>query len=163
MQETQVRSLDWEDPLEKGMATHSSILTRRIPWTMNPGSLQSMGSQKAGYGWAIKAFTLFLFILLSHNSLKRVFLFGRLLSHSPFFRTVCLLIFFVVVFSSGILLPIGLDPWVGKIPWRRKWHPTPIFLPGESHGQRSLAGHSPCGCKSWTWLSDLTTTTTILD
>ena len=53
--------------------------------------------------------------------------------------------------------------WVGKIPWRRKWHPTPIFLPRESHGQRSLAGHSPCGCKSWTWLSDLTTTTTILD
>jgi len=50
VEETQVRSLDWEDPLEKGMATHSSILTRRIPWTMNPGSLQSMGSQKAGYG-----------------------------------------------------------------------------------------------------------------
>ena len=34
-----------------------------------------------------------------------------------------------------------------KIPWRRKWLPTPVFLPGESHGQRSLAGHSPGGCK----------------
>ena len=33
-------------------------------------------------------------------------------------------------------------PWVGKIPWRRKWQPTPIFLPGESHGQRSLVGYS---------------------
>ena len=32
------------------------------------------------------------------------------------------------------------DPWVGKIPWRRKWQPTPVFLPGESHGQRSLVG-----------------------
>ena len=37
----------------------------------------------------------------------------------------------------------GLNPWVGKIPWRRKWQPTPVFLPGESHGQRSLAGYSP--------------------
>ena len=35
--------------------------------------------------------------------------------------------------------------WVKKIPWRRKWHPTPVFLPGESHGQRSLAGYSPWG------------------
>ena len=33
----------------------------------------------------------------------------------------------------------GFDPWVRKIPWRRKWQPTPVFLPGESHGQRSLA------------------------
>ena len=39
------------------------------------------------------------------------------------------------------------DPWVGKIPWRRKWQPTPVFLPGESHGQRSLVGYSPWGCK----------------
>ena len=41
----------------------------------------------------------------------------------------------------------GFDPWIGKIPWRRKWKPTPVFLPGESHGQRSLAGYSPWGCK----------------
>ena len=39
------------------------------------------------------------------------------------------------------------DFWVGKIPWRRKWQPTPVFLPRESHGQRSLAGYSPQGCK----------------
>ena len=42
-QETQVPSLGWEDPLEKGMATHSSILAWRIPWTEEPGRLQSMG------------------------------------------------------------------------------------------------------------------------
>ena len=35
------------------------------------------------------------------------------------------------------------NPFVKRIPWRRKWQPTPVFLPGESHGQRSLAGHSP--------------------
>ena len=39
------------------------------------------------------------------------------------------------------------DPWVGKIPWRRKWQPTPVFLPGKSHGLRSLVGCSPWGCK----------------
>ena len=39
------------------------------------------------------------------------------------------------------------DPWVGKIPWRRKWQPTPVFLPGESHGWRSLVGCRPWGVK----------------
>ena len=39
------------------------------------------------------------------------------------------------------------DPWVGKIPWRRKWQPIPVFLPGKSHGQRSLVGYSPWGQK----------------
>ena len=37
------------------------------------------------------------------------------------------------------------DPWVGKIPWRRSWQPTPVFLPGEPFGQRSLVGYSPQG------------------
>ena len=46
MQETQVQSLGWEDPLEKGMATHSSILAWRIPWTEEPGGVQSMRSQR---------------------------------------------------------------------------------------------------------------------
>ena len=39
----------------------------------------------------------------------------------------------------------GLDPWVRKIPWRRKWQPTPVLLPGEAHGQRGLVGYSPWG------------------
>ena len=37
------------------------------------------------------------------------------------------------------------DPWVGKIPWRRKWQPTPVLLPAKSHGHRSLVGYSPWG------------------
>ena len=41
----------------------------------------------------------------------------------------------------------GFDPWVRKIPWRGAWHPTPVFLPGESHGQRNLVGCSPRGRK----------------
>ena len=46
----------------------------------------------------------------------------------------------------------GFDPWVRKIPQRRVWQPTPVFLPGESHGQRSLAGYCPRGLKE----SDMT-------
>ena len=49
IQETQVQSLSQEDPLEKGMAAHSSILTWRIPWTDEPGGLQSMGSQRVRF------------------------------------------------------------------------------------------------------------------
>ena len=48
----------------------------------------------------------------------------------------------------------GFSTWTGKIPWRRKWQPTPVFLPGESHGQRSLVGHSPGVTKSQTQLSN---------
>ena len=48
LQEIWVQSLGWEDPLEEGMATHSSILAWRIPWREEPGRLQSMGSQRVG-------------------------------------------------------------------------------------------------------------------
>ena len=50
--ETWVRSLGWEDPLEKGTATHSSIVAWRTQWTGEPGGLQSMGSQRVGHNWA---------------------------------------------------------------------------------------------------------------
>ena len=49
MPETYVRSLGWEDPLEKEMATHSTILAWKIPWTEEPGRLQSMGFQRVGH------------------------------------------------------------------------------------------------------------------
>ena len=51
---------------------------------------------------------------------------------------------------SGIFLQCkrpGFSPWVGKIPWIREWQPTAVFLPREFHGQRSLAGYSPWGCR----------------
>ena len=64
------------------------------------------------------------------------------------------------VYQSLIRLPSGsvvknspanggdaFDPWVGKIPWRRKWPPTPVLLPGKSHGQKSLVGYSPWDCR----------------
>ena len=57
LQELWVWSLGWEDPLEEGMATHSSILAWRIPWTEEPGGLQSMGSQRVRRGWSDAAHT----------------------------------------------------------------------------------------------------------
>ena len=49
VRETRDRSLSWEDPLEKGMATHSSFLAWRIPWTEKPGGLQTMGPKRVGH------------------------------------------------------------------------------------------------------------------
>ena len=54
MRETWIRSLGWEDPLEKVTTTHSSILAWRIPWTEESGGLQSMGSQRVGHDWVTK-------------------------------------------------------------------------------------------------------------
>ena len=51
MQKTRVQFLGQEDPLEKAMATHSSVLAWRIPWTEEPGRLQSVGSQRVGHDW----------------------------------------------------------------------------------------------------------------
>ena len=91
MRETWVRFLGWEDPLEEEMAPHSSTLAWKIPWTEEPGGLQSLGSLTVRHDWAT-SLSLFTFM------------------H-----------------------------------WRRKWQPTPVFLPGESHGRRSLVGCSPWG------------------
>ena len=57
--------------------------------------------------------------------------------------------------SAGDTGNIGFDPWVRMISWRRAWQPTPVFLPGKSHGQRSLVGYSLWGCKE----SDMTKAT----
>ena len=77
--------------MEKAMVSHSSTLSWKIPWTEEPGRLQSMESLRVGHDCATSLFT--------------------------FMR------------------------------WRRKWQPTPVFLPGKSQGQRILVGYSPWGCK----------------
>ena len=51
--------------------------------------------------------------------------------------------------NSAVMRRLGFNPWVGKTPWGREWQFTPVFLPGESHGQRSLAGDSPWGHKEF--------------
>ena len=92
MWETWVRSLGWEDPLEKERTIHSRTIAWKIPWTEEPGGLQSLGSLRVGYDWAT---SLSLFIFMH---------------------------------------------------WRRKWQPTPVFLPGESQGPGSLVGCRLWGC-----------------
>ena len=109
-QEMWVQSLGWKDSLEKGMATHFSILAWRIPWTEKPSRLQSMGSQRVGHDF-------------STRTLRKDGIGDFTISPSPCF------------------------PRHPFMHWRRKWQPTPVFLPGESHGQRSLAGYSPWGHK----------------
>ena len=127
MWETWVWSLGGEDPLEKGMATHSSILAWRIPWTEEPGRIQCIGWQKS-WTWLSNSFT---------------------------FSYVFRLPWWVIGKEPACWCRrLGFNLWVRKISWRRKWQPILISLLGKSHGQRSLIGHSPWGLKEWTWLSN---------
>ena len=71
-QETWLWSLGQEDPLGKGMATHSSILAWRIPWTEEPGRLQSMGSQRVKHDWATNTFTFFTSMVFCYSGLNRL-------------------------------------------------------------------------------------------
>ena len=57
----------------------------------------------------------------------------------------------------------GFDPWVGNIPWRKPWQPTPVFLLRKFHGQRSLVDYSPWGCKDLDMTEQLSTHTPLLD
>ena len=152
MQETQVWSLGWEDPLEKEMATHSSTLAWKIPWTEEPGRLQSMGSQRVGHDWATSLYNFYFCKNTSDTS--------AILQFSSLTLQYCSLTFnerhqcfsHCRVYWDHLegFLQCGrsrFNPWVRKIPWRRAGQPIPVFLPGESHGQRSLAGYSPCGHK----------------
>ena len=68
--------------------------------------------------------------------------------------SIILAIFWAGVVKLGIHKRGGFNSWVGKIPWRRMWQPTPVFLPGESYGQRRLVGYS-----LWVTESDMTEAT----
>ena len=105
------------------MATHSSILAWRSPWTEEPGRLQSMGSQRVGHNCAIIIHSCYIMGFPGGTSGK---------------EPAC---------QCRRCKRHGFDPWVRKIPWRRVWLPTPIFLPREFHEQRSLTGYSPWGRK----------------
>ena len=58
--------------------------------------------------------------------------------------------------AAGNTGDVGYEPWVGKIPWRREWLPTPVFLPGGFPGERSLVGYSPWNCKELDTTEQLT-------
>ena len=119
MRETLVLSLCQEKPLEEGMATHSSILAWRIPWTEEPSRLQ----------WGHKELDVTERLTLLPIGSDGAFQVLLVVKNLPANTKKC--------------KECGLNPWVGKIPWRRSWQPTLIFLPGESGEQRNLAGYSP--------------------
>ena len=135
MWETWVRSLGW-DLLEKEMATHSSTLAWKIPWTEKPGRLQSMGSQRVGHDW------------VTSLSYRKLYIVQKLHTHIYIYISFCA---GSVLKNLRICLPTrkhALDPWgQGKIAWRRKWEPALDSLHWKSHGQSSLVGYSTGGCK----------------
>ena len=102
--------------LEKEMATRSSALAWRLLGKEEPGRLPSMGSHRVGYDWRDLAAAA---VAAGGASGKEPACQCRRHKRREF------------------------DPWVRKIPWGRAWHPTPVFLPGESHGQRNLEGLGP--------------------
>ena len=105
---------------EEGRASHSCILAWKIPWTEALGLLQSMALQRVGHDWVTNIHT------MTNDRLPEWFS-GKE--------------------STCQCRKRGFPPWVGKIPWRKKWQPTGGFLPGKSHGQRNLAGCSLWGYK----------------
>ena len=114
----------WDDPLEKEMATHASILAWEIPWTEDPGRLQSMGSQRVRHTWATS---------LSFCSLTLVLTKMGFPGHASGKE---------LPVNAGDIRNMGSIPGSGRSPGGGQGNLLP-FLPGEFHGQRSLAGYSP--------------------
>ena len=157
MQETEnmrVWSLGQEDPLEEGMATHSSVLAWRIPWTEDPGGLHSIGSQRIRHNWsnlahfsidAEKNFWQNLTYIYDRNTPER---WHRRNIPQPnkghLWKTWASLVAQVVKNILQFRRP-RFNPWVGKIPWRRGQQPTPLFLPEEFHGPEEPGGLQSLG------------------
>ena len=132
------------------MATHSSVLAWRIPGTVKPDGPLSMGSYRVGHDWSD-------LVAAVAAAARRV-----TLDHLSNLPDPQFLVYKKEVTQGGPPRWLsskesacqcsrrrrpGFDPWVRKMPWRRKWQLTPVFLPGESQGQRSLADYSPRGHK----------------
>ena len=113
------------------MAIYSRILAWRIPWTEEPGRLQSMGLQRVRHGWATNTHT----HTVINSSMKAL---GRQRFKQGTKTWYEFPWWLSDKESACQCRRLGFNPWVRKIPWRRAWQPTPVFLPGESHGQRSL-------------------------
>ena len=144
---TWVRSPGGEDFLEKGMAAHSSILACRISWTEEPGRIQSMGSQRVRNNWGINTQQIYIYIHThTYPHILKDFPGGDSCK-----EPAC---------QCRRPKKHGINPCVGKIPWRRAWQPTPVLLPKESHRQRRLGDYSPLGHKETQlkWLSTNTHT-----
>ena len=137
MQETRVRSLNQEESLEKGLATHSSVLAWKIAWTEEPGGLQSMGSQKLGHDWATNTFTfaytymymyvcIYIYIYYIHTHIYSLF---QILFHYNFLGNIvgpcCFSILYIAVYicqvqASNVSLSCPF-PWITKVCFLGRW------------------------------------------
>ena len=208
IQETWDWSLVWEDPLEKGMATHSSILAWKIRWTEEPGGIQSMGSQRIRHDWvtdtpvcavvknplasagdtgsilglgrspgkgngnpfhysrlgnpmdrgvrraAAHGVTKSRTHLSMHTLIMSNYVSKMEKVMAPHSSTLAWKILWTEKpgrLQSMMSRRVGRD-WAISLSlftfmhWRRKWQPTPVFLPGESQGRRNLVGCRLWGC-----------------
>ena len=157
------------------MAPHSSTLAWKIPCMEEPGRLQSMGLLRVGHD-RVTSLSLFTFmhwrrkwqpppVFLPGESQGRGSLVGcRLWRRTESDTTEAMQQQQQQQGGASGKEPAcqckryeryGFNPWVGKIPWRRAWQPTPVFLPRETHGQRRLVGYSLWGRKE----SDMTKVT----
>ena len=118
-QEKQVPSLCWDDPLEEGMETHSSILAWRIPMDQRAWHAAVHGVTKSQTPDTDKA------------------------QQWEFWDSEMALVVKNLLVKAGDIRDAGSIPAFRRFPWRRELLPPPVFLPGESHGQRSLAGYNP--------------------
>ena len=145
MQETQVWSLGQEDPLEKGMATHCSILAWRVPWTEEPGGLQSVRSQRVRHNWATNNFT---FI---RSDIFQVVKWQKINSEQLKKKGKKKL--WATGSSSNILIR-----HLGRSPGGGHGNPQQYSCLENPNGQRSLVGYSPWGCKELDMTEWLSTT-----
>ena len=138
-----------------------SLWEDRIDWfdlIAVQGTLKSLLQHKLKA--SILRRSVFFMVQLSHPFMTTrktplLWLHGRLLAKWCLRFLICCVVIGFPGGASGKKSPCqfkwckrhGCDPWVRKIPWRRAWQPTPVFLPGESHGQRWLVGYSPWGQK----------------
>ena len=130
------------------MAAHSSILAWRISGTEEPDRLWSIGSQRLGHNWNDLALMTSIDTVQSYHHIKHKHGLPRWWRCKEF---------------ACQCSRCGFHPWVGKIPWSRKWPPAPVFLPGKFHGPKSLAGYISWVCKELDmteWLSIHTHTPT---
>ena len=152
---------DWPKLTEEAMAPHSSILAWRIPGTGEPGGLPSMGSHRVGHDWSNLAAAADLNLMewgwvgaqLVFSVPHRLVFFGGCQNVWNVTKTNFWLFLEELRRPQVALLPAVWETWVGKIPWRRAWQATPVFLSGESHGQRICWATVRGVAKSHTWLS----------
>ena len=158
MRETWVRSLGWEDPLEKEMAIHSSTLAWKIPRMVEPDSLQSMGSQRVGHNWATSLYTL----LFNFIETKRIFIREEGFQFNvPFTSPWASLVTQMVknppahAGNSSLILGLGRCPGEGLSDWACTQGPSCIIFSVFMHKYFKhrycfLGGRGgtefPCGC-----------------